>query len=214
MRPSHLGTGRAETSHGQALLGALQVAGPVCRQSHLPDPLDPPGVSASPFPTGAASAAIPNPGGHRERGVLGRVFHAAPSPDPCPDRCLRPRYSVEQMYGLVADVGEYWQFMPSCSQLDVLPHHGQVLRAELEVGFPLLEHYLSQVFPDSRRDCRRFRHLELLWRFGPGWPGRTDACLLDFWASAATRTGSAGAGRPLAARRCGLFFPAAPAAVT
>lgn len=54
------------------------------------------------------------------------------------------------MYGLVADVGEYWQFMPWCSWLDVLPHHGQVLRAELEVGFPLLlEHYLSQVFPAS-----------------------------------------------------------------
>lgn len=88
-------------SHRQALLGALQAAGPVCRQSHLPDPLDPPGVSASPFPTGAASAAIPNPGGHREWGVLGRVFHATPSPD----RCLWPRYSAEQMYGLVAAWG-------------------------------------------------------------------------------------------------------------
>ncbi|XP_010584035.1 PREDICTED: max-like protein X [Haliaeetus leucocephalus] len=97
-----------------------------------------------------------------------------------PSRSSWAGYSAEQIYGLVADVGEYWQFVPWCSRLDVLPHHGQVLRAELEVGFPLLlEHYVSQVFLDSQwiragsRDCccccRRFRHLELLW-----WPGRTD----------------------------------------
>lgn len=54
------------------------------------------------------------------------------------------------------------------------------------------------------RDCRhcRFRHLELLWRFGPGWPGRTDACLLDLWASAATCTGPAGAGGAAATTGC------------
>ncbi|NXI48092.1 CQ10A protein, partial [Galbula dea] len=121
-------------------------------------------------------------------------------------------YSAEQMYELVANVGEYWQFVPWCSRSAVLSRRGQVLRAELEVGFPpLLEHYVSEVFleqPPERcrvpaqavgRDCRLFRHLETLWRFGPGPSGRTDTCVLDFSVSFEFRSA-------LHARLAGLFL--------
>ncbi|XP_072742288.1 LOW QUALITY PROTEIN: coenzyme Q-binding protein COQ10 homolog A, mitochondrial-like [Ciconia boyciana] len=154
---------------------------PVCRRTGVPRcggagsltprpsrclgiPRSPPVQPARPFliPVGTG------PSGHWERRVLG--------------------YSAEQMYELVANVGEYRLFVPWCSRSAVLSRRGQVLRAELEVGFPpFLERYGSEVFLGSRRiraasrDCRLFRHLETLWRFGPGLPdGRTDACSLDF----------------------------------
>ncbi|NXE07687.1 CQ10B protein, partial [Lophotis ruficrista] len=54
---------------------------------------------------------------------------------------------AEQMYELVANVGEYRLFVPWCRRSAVLSRRGQVLRAELEVGFPpLLERYVSEVF--------------------------------------------------------------------
>lgn len=210
--------------------------------------------------------------------------------------CLPPRYSAQQMYELVANVGDYRLFVPWCRRSAVLSRRGHVLRAELEVGFPPLhERYLSEVSlgprhirvsrgvppswvwgsadpcggeelgaggtggeglrctpdpetpnyscarkaaPQQRSpcpktapaapcparkapawhlgmglgpylplcsvlgarclgsqqlfalpqavssDCRLFKHLETLWRFGPGLPGRTDSCSLDFSVSA------------------------------
>uniref|UniRef100_A0A493T9T6 Coenzyme A synthase n=1 Tax=Anas platyrhynchos platyrhynchos TaxID=8840 RepID=A0A493T9T6_ANAPP len=98
-----------------------------------------------------------------------------------------PRYSAQQMYELVANVGDYRLFVPWCRRSAVLSRRGHVLRAELEVGFPPLhERYLSEVSLGPRQiravssDCRLFRHLETLWSFGPGLPGRTDSCSLDF----------------------------------
>uniref|UniRef100_A0A493TJB1 Coenzyme A synthase n=1 Tax=Anas platyrhynchos platyrhynchos TaxID=8840 RepID=A0A493TJB1_ANAPP len=96
-------------------------------------------------------------------------------------------YSAQQMYELVANVGDYRLFVPWCRRSAVLSRRGHVLRAELEVGFPPLhERYLSEVSLGPRQiravssDCRLFRHLETLWSFGPGLPGRTDSCSLDF----------------------------------
>ncbi|NXJ96907.1 CQ10B protein, partial [Corythaixoides concolor] len=115
-------------------------------------------------------------------------------------------YSAEQMYALVADVGQYRLFVPWCSRSAVLSRRGPVLQAELEVGFPpLLESYISEVFLGSRQiravsqDCRLFRHLETLWRFGPGLPGRTDTCSLDFSVSFEFRS-------VLHSRLAGLFL--------
>ncbi|KAM6114838.1 coenzyme Q-binding protein COQ10 homolog B, mitochondrial-like [Phoenicopterus ruber ruber] len=158
------GQSRAMAGHGRTLLGALRAAaGGGAASRCLGIPHSSPVQPARPFLIPAGTS----PSRHWEQRVLG--------------------YSAEQMYELVANVGEYRLFVPWCSRSAVLSRRGQVLQAELEVGFPpLLERYVSEVFLGSRRiravsrDCRLFRHLETLWRFGPGLPGRTDTCLLDF----------------------------------
>ncbi|KAM6312384.1 coenzyme Q-binding protein COQ10 homolog A, mitochondrial-like [Podargus strigoides] len=162
--PVPAGHSRAMAGSGRTLLGALRAAaGGGAASRCLGIPCSPPGQPVRPFLIPASTG----PSGHWERRVLG--------------------YSAEQLYELVANVGEYRLFVPWCSRSAVLARRGPVLRAELEVGFPpLLERYVSEVVLSSRqiravsRDSRLFRHLETLWRFEPGLPGRADTCLLHF----------------------------------
>ncbi|XP_075631224.1 coenzyme Q-binding protein COQ10 homolog B, mitochondrial-like [Balearica regulorum gibbericeps] len=181
--PVPAGQSRAMAGRGRTLLGVLRTAvngGAASRCLGIPH--SPPVQPARPFLIPAGTG----PSRHWERRVLG--------------------YSVEQMYELVANVGEYRLFVPWCSRSAVLSRRGQVLRAELEVGFPpFLECYVSEVFLGSQRiqavsrDCRLFRHLETLWRFGPGLPGRPDTCSLDFSVSFEFRSA-------LHSRLAGLFL--------
>nr|XP_047907811.1 coenzyme Q-binding protein COQ10 homolog A, mitochondrial-like isoform X2 [Anser cygnoides] len=148
-----------------------------------------PGPHRSPCPQPARpflSLVGSGPTGYREQRILG--------------------YSAKQMYELVANVGDYRLFVPWCRRSAVLSRRGHVLRAELEVGFPPLhERYLSEVALGPRQiravssDCRLFRHLETLWRFGPGLPGRADTCSLDFSVSFEFRSA-------LHSRLAGLFL--------
>ncbi|XP_075379471.1 uncharacterized protein LOC142419932, partial [Mycteria americana] len=166
------GAGPGRRGRGSTVPGRYRTGVPRCggAASLTPRPSRCLGIPRSPPAQPARPFLIPvgtGPSGHWERRVLG--------------------YSAGQMYKLAANVGEYRLFVPWCSRSAVLSRRGQVLRAELEVGFPpFLERYVSEVFLGSRRiravsrDCRLFRHLETLWRFGPGLPGRTDTCLLDF----------------------------------
>ncbi|XP_040392814.1 coenzyme Q-binding protein COQ10 homolog B, mitochondrial-like isoform X2 [Cygnus olor] len=162
---------------GRTLLGAAaRCPGP--HRSPCPQPAQP----ARPF----LSLVGSGPTGYREQRILG--------------------YSAKQMYELVANVGDYRLFVPWCRRSAVLSRRGHVLRAELEVGFPPLhERYLSEVALGPRQiravssDCRLFRHLETLWRFGPGLPGRTDTCSLDFSVSFEFRSA-------LHSRLAGLFL--------
>ncbi|NXL87226.1 CQ10B protein, partial [Alectura lathami] len=115
-------------------------------------------------------------------------------------------YSAEQMYELVANVGDYRLFVPWCHRSAVLSRRGRMLRAELEVGFPpLRERYLSEVSLGTQQiravssDCRLFRHLETLWHFAPGLPGQADTCSLHFSVSFEFRSA-------LHARLAGLFL--------
>ncbi|KAM6041967.1 coenzyme Q-binding protein COQ10 homolog B, mitochondrial-like [Chlamydotis macqueenii] len=178
--PVPAGQSRAMAGCGRTLLGALRAAaggGAASRCLGIPHSAP---ARAFLIPAGTG------PSGHWEQRVLG--------------------YSAEQMYELVANVGEYRLFVPWCRRSAVLSRRGQVLRAELEVGFPpLLERYVSEVFLGSRRiravsrDGRLFRHLETQWRFGPGLPGRTDTCALDFSVSFEFRSA-------LHSRLAGLFL--------
>lgn len=56
------------------------------------------------------------------------------------------RYSVDQMYDIVADVGSYQLFVPWCNCSRIISLHNEVSKAELEVGFPpVVERYVSEI---------------------------------------------------------------------
>ncbi|KAG8565953.1 hypothetical protein GDO81_013045 [Engystomops pustulosus] len=100
-------------------------------------------------------------------------------------------YSIDQMFDIVAKVEDYKMFVPWCKSSKVLSSRNGVTRAELEVGFPpIVERYTSEIYvkPNHQiravcNDGKLFSHLETVWRFGPGLPGRQDTCTLDFFVS-------------------------------
>ncbi|KAM9296022.1 coenzyme Q-binding protein COQ10 homolog B, mitochondrial-like [Gastrophryne carolinensis] len=100
-------------------------------------------------------------------------------------------YSIDQMFDIVADVENYKMFVPWCNRSKILSSRNGVTRAELEVGFsPLVERYTSEITVVPRHkiravcnDGKLFSHLETVWRFSPGLPGRPDTCTLDFYVS-------------------------------
>jgi len=92
------------------------------------------------------------------------------------------------MYGIVADVERYPEFVPWCAGLRILRREGvpcgEVMWAETLVGYKALrEHYTSRIEldPAGRRiDVTQtegpFRRLENHWRFAP----LADGCRVDF----------------------------------
>lgn len=95
------------------------------------------------------------------------------------------------MFGIVADVERYPEFVPWCAGLRVLRREaapfGEVMWAETLVGYRTLrERYTSRVEVDSREsriDVTQtegpFRKLENHWRFAPATGGtRVDFSIL------------------------------------
>ena len=85
------------------------------------------------------------------------------------------KYSVEQVYDVVADVGKYHNFVPWCLESRVIKSGTNKLDAELVVGFGLFkEKYVSNVtlnFPTSviavSNQTNLFEHLRTEWRLSP-----------------------------------------------
>jgi coenzyme Q-binding protein COQ10 len=99
------------------------------------------------------------------------------------ERRLVP-YRPEQLYDLVADVAKYPQFLPWCVASRVRSRVGDVLHADLTIGFgPFRESFGSRVTlqPHSRIDVvyekGPFRYLNNYWVFEPD-PG---GCKVDFF---------------------------------
>lgn len=93
-------------------------------------------------------------------------------------------YSREQMFDLVAAVDRYPEFLPWCRGAQIISREGDVLRADLVIGFKMFrERFTSRV--ELARPERidvvytdgPFRHLENRW----GFEDRPEGCLIDFY---------------------------------
>ncbi|HRO12949.1 MAG TPA: type II toxin-antitoxin system RatA family toxin [Amaricoccus sp.] len=101
-------------------------------------------------------------------------------------------YSAEEMYGLIADVSRYPEFLPWCAAARIrsrkpLPEaDGEVIEADLVISFKVYrERFGSRVTlrPAARRiDVEYldgpFRYLKNHWRFEPRGPAESE---VDFF---------------------------------
>jgi coenzyme Q-binding protein COQ10 len=96
-------------------------------------------------------------------------------------------YAADLMFGIVADIARYPEFLPWVTALRILSRQDDVLVAEMLVGFgPFRERYTSRVMADpalrtidvvkTAGDKSPFRVLENHWRFTPEGEG----CRIDF----------------------------------
>jgi coenzyme Q-binding protein COQ10 len=98
-------------------------------------------------------------------------------------------YSPAQLFALVADVAKYPQFLPWCVAARIRSHVGNLLVADLTIGFgPFRESFTSRVTlapPDATGVCSikteyengPFKYLHNRWKFTPDAQG----CVVDFY---------------------------------
>ncbi|XP_015516163.1 coenzyme Q-binding protein COQ10 homolog B, mitochondrial [Neodiprion pinetum] len=97
-------------------------------------------------------------------------------------------FSMEQMFKVVADVGNYKTFVPFCKRSDIMSKSDGFLSASLVIGFPPInESYTSKVTMIHPRlvkaecsDGKLFNHLNTLWVFSPGLKNNEQTCVIDF----------------------------------
>ncbi len=94
-------------------------------------------------------------------------------------------YEPAQLFDLVADIGRYPEFLPWCVAARVRKREGDVIHADLVIGFRMVrERFTSRVVLQrpGRIDVTYaegpFRHLENHWIFEPAEGGGT---LVDFY---------------------------------
>ncbi len=93
-------------------------------------------------------------------------------------------YPPEKLFDLVADIERYADFLPWCVGSRVLRREGNVVYADLMIGFKMIrETFTSKVTltPTSRIDVEYqkgpFRHLTNRWEFRP----HAHGCEIDFY---------------------------------
>ena len=93
-------------------------------------------------------------------------------------------YAPEQLYGLVADVERYPEFLPWCRAARVTRREENVVYADLIIGFKVFrERFTSKVTLDPpvaigvQYVKGPMRHLNNHWRFEP----HPEGCLIDFY---------------------------------
>ena len=100
-------------------------------------------------------------------------------------------YSPEQMFDLVAAIEDYPHFLPWCKSARIRERKGNVLEADLVIGFKFFrERFSSRVVLDRPRRIDvtyaqgPFRHLDNHWVFEPAEGG----CVIDFYVDFAFRS--------------------------
>jgi coenzyme Q-binding protein COQ10 len=93
-------------------------------------------------------------------------------------------YTPEQLFQLVADIDKYPQFLPWCVGARIRKREGNVILADLAIGFKMYrERFTSRVVLsrpnqiDVAYSDGPFRYLENRWRFEP----HAEGCLVDFY---------------------------------
>jgi coenzyme Q-binding protein COQ10 len=127
-------------------------------------------------------------------------------------------YTAEQMYGVVADVERYPEFLPWCSKVVVRKREKnadvEFVTAEMFVSYLALhESYVSRVrldFPALTIEARHvegpFRKLDTRWRFVPVSRGSEVHFLIDFAFSNPLLSAVAGAAFGLVAAKMQQAF--------
>ena len=93
-------------------------------------------------------------------------------------------YSAEQLFDLVADIERYPEFLPWCVGARILRRDGDVLKADVIVGFKMLrETFTSKVTLNRDSDIQveyqkgPFKHLDNKWNF----VAMDGGCEIDFF---------------------------------
>ena len=101
-------------------------------------------------------------------------------------------YTAEQLFDLVADVDRYPEFLPWCLAARVTRREGNVVYADLVIGFRMVrERFSSKVtlHHPERIDVKYLkgpmRYLDNHWRFTPQDDG---GCLVEFYVDFAFRS--------------------------
>jgi len=96
-------------------------------------------------------------------------------------------HTQEQIFELVSSIEEYPEFLPWCIDLVVKNRRGNVINADMTVGFKMLrEKFSSQVTltPKKQIDVEYidgpFRYLQNRWRFIPNDGGCEVCFFIDF----------------------------------
>jgi len=97
-------------------------------------------------------------------------------------------YSPGQMFDLVADIESYPEFLPWCSSACIQSCEGEVMLADLDIGYGFFAETFTSHVTLSRPDRidvaharGPFRHLANRWRFEPREAGKCEIAFeIDF----------------------------------
>ena len=93
-------------------------------------------------------------------------------------------YSPDKLFDLVADIESYAEFLPWCVGARILRRDGNVVYADLIIGFKMIRETFTSKVTLNRADRidveyekGPFKHLKNHWEFKP----HPDGCSIDFY---------------------------------
>lgn len=99
-------------------------------------------------------------------------------------------YTPQQMFDLVADIEKYPEFLPWCRSAKIWKREGDVLHADLVIGYKLFQERFTSRVTLHRAQFGQGGHIQVEYVRGPmkylnnQWrflPSNPDACCIDFF---------------------------------